>query len=350
MHTPVSLHFINPLLKILSAENVCIDQIAQQAGVDLKQFDSQPEFFPLLDLCKLWQAAIQYLDDPLLAIKAGQAVHPSDYGLIGALAMNCANIGEALLSMSHYRHLFNGGFHSRTHAGINAIYEFIAPPELSIELARPIIELDFSANISMAKFITNHQYDELMTPNCIGFNFPALVETKKYEELLGCSVLFNQDTNCLMAELESLGIKVHAPNAALKESIIQQIEILKANASRQKSFAYQIESYIRALLPTPPSIDQAAAEFYTSKRTLKRRLHTEGKNYKLICDQLRKDYAIEAIRRGYTPIAEVAFDMGFSSTSAFHRAFKRWTGLSPKAFIEQRHDSSDREEKSEQAA
>lgn len=350
MGTQVSLHFINPLLKILSASGVSIDLIAQQADVDIKQFDENLEFFSLIDLCKLWQSAITYLDDPLLAIKAGKEVHPSDYGLIGALAMNCANIGEALLSMGHYRHLFNGGFHSKTHAGINAIYEFVAPPDLDPVLARPIIELDFSANITMAKFITNHKYDDLMTPNCIGFNFPALKDTKEYEDLLECSVLFDQDTNCLFAELDSLAVKVHAPNSALKDSIIQQIELLKASVSREKSFSYRIEAYIRACLPNCPSIDETAKEFYTSKRTLKRRLQNEGKNYKLITDELRKAYAIETIRRGYTPISEVAFDMGFSSTSAFHRAFKRWTGLTPKAFIEQRNDSTCQAKKNEQAA
>lgn len=329
---------------------MCLNDIAQRAGVGLQQIESKAEFFPLLDLCKLWQAAIVHLDDPLLAIKAGQAVHPSDYGLIGALAMNCATIGEALHSISSYRHLFNGGFHSRTHAGINSIYELVAPPELSIELARPIIELDFSANISMGKFITDHKFDALMTPNCIGFNFPPLVEIEQYERLIGCPVLFNQDTNCLFSDLDILGIKVHVPNPALKDSIIQQIEILKANASRQKSFAYQLESYVRASLPNCPSIDEAAAEFYTSKRTLKRRLHSEGKNYKLICDQLRKDYAIEAIRRGYTPISEVAFDMGFSSSSAFHRAFKRWTGFSPKTFSEQMKNASYSEQKNAEVA
>lgn len=350
MHTPVSLHFINPLLKILSSKGVCVNEIAQLAEVDLKPLEHKDEFFPIIDLCKLWQAAIKHLDDPLLAIKAGKVVHPSDYGLIGALAMNCANIGEALLSMSHYRHLFNGGFHSRSHAGINAIYEFIAPPELTIELARPIIELDFSANINMSKFVTDYQADGLMTPDCIGFNFSPLVAAEKYEALFGCSVLFDQDTNCIISDLGVLAVKVHAPNLALKESIIQQIEILKANASRQKSFSYQIETYIRTRLPNCPSIDEAAAEFYTSKRTLKRRLHSEGKNYKLISDQLRKEYAIEAIRRGYTPITEVAYDMGFSSTSAFHRAFKRWTGVSPKVFNEQLKDSSASAQKNEQAA
>ena len=84
------------------------------------------------------------------------------------------------------------------------------------------------------------------------------------------------------------------------------------------------------------SIDQAAKALNLSTRTLCRKLEAEHTSFRATRDNLRRDRAIERLTASAAPIAEIAFELGFSNPSSFHRAFRGWTGATPAAFRERR--------------
>jgi AraC-like DNA-binding protein len=69
-----------------------------------------------------------------------------------------------------------------------------------------------------------------------------------------------------------------------------------------------------------------------SRRTLQRLLHAGGTTFTDLVDGLPRDLATRYFREPALAIAEVAFLLGFSEASAFHRAFKRWRGTTPSAY------------------
>ena len=71
-------------------------------------------------------------------------------------------------------------------------------------------------------------------------------------------------------------------------------------------------------------------------RTLQRRLHQDGTSFQDLLDEIRRALALRMLAERRMPVARIACDVGFSEPSAFHRAFKRWTGLSPDAWRVQR--------------
>jgi AraC-like DNA-binding protein len=75
-----------------------------------------------------------------------------------------------------------------------------------------------------------------------------------------------------------------------------------------------------------------AARLSVSLRTLHRTLAAEGTSYRRLLDQLRLDIAERHLTDDRMSVAEIAFLVGFSEISAFHRAFKRWTGRTPVTF------------------
>jgi AraC-like DNA-binding protein len=75
-----------------------------------------------------------------------------------------------------------------------------------------------------------------------------------------------------------------------------------------------------------------AARLKVSVRTLHRSLAAERTSYRRLLDQLRLDITERHLRDDRMSVAEIAFLVGFSELSAFHRAFKRWTGRTPVAF------------------
>ena len=81
-----------------------------------------------------------------------------------------------------------------------------------------------------------------------------------------------------------------------------------------------------------PTLEHLAKRLRMSARTLHRRLAAEGTTFRSVVTKLRMELAERALREPHLPIGEIAFRLGFSEPSAFHRAFKRWTGWQPLAY------------------
>jgi len=85
-----------------------------------------------------------------------------------------------------------------------------------------------------------------------------------------------------------------------------------------------------------PSAERLASRLKMSVRTLSRTLAAEQTSYRMLLEQLRQEIAVRLLHDNRVSIGEVAFLVGFSELSAFHRAFKRWTGQTPAEFRLQR--------------
>ncbi|GHF56488.1 transcriptional regulator [Streptomyces mashuensis] len=81
-----------------------------------------------------------------------------------------------------------------------------------------------------------------------------------------------------------------------------------------------------------PEVAQVAARLAVSPATLRRRLQQEGTSFQRLKDQVRLEVALAGLVEGREPIAELAARLGFSEDTAFHRAFRRWTGTTPGAY------------------
>ena len=81
-----------------------------------------------------------------------------------------------------------------------------------------------------------------------------------------------------------------------------------------------------------PTLEQVAKRLATSERTLRRRLEEGGTSFRNLLDETRAELARSYVRDRRLPLTEVAFLLGFSEPSAFHRAFKRWTDTTPSAW------------------
>jgi AraC-like DNA-binding protein len=113
-------------------------------------------------------------------------------------------------------------------------------------------------------------------------------------------------------------------------------EVAKAVEARAKprsdAFRREVEARLEPMLASGDvRIDQVARELGYSRQTLYRRLKAEGVTFAGLLDGLRRRLAIRLVRDEGLPVKEAAWRLGFSDPAAFSRAFKRWTGKSPRA-------------------
>ncbi|WP_296228976.1 AraC family transcriptional regulator [Ralstonia sp. UBA689] len=96
------------------------------------------------------------------------------------------------------------------------------------------------------------------------------------------------------------------------------------------SFAARVRKMLRTLpVSAWPASDAMALKLNVAEATMRRRLKQEGHTYQSIKDDLRRDIAIGELQDTRHTIADIAAAVGFAEPSAFHRAFRKWTGMRP---------------------
>jgi AraC-like DNA-binding protein len=106
----------------------------------------------------------------------------------------------------------------------------------------------------------------------------------------------------------------------------------RAPARRPASaFSQRVEAELERELESGAfRIEQVARALGTTRQTLYRRLKTEGVTFVGLLDRVRRRVATRLLRDQGLSVKETAYRLGFSDPAAFSRAFKRWTGKSPR--------------------
>lgn len=105
----------------------------------------------------------------------------------------------------------------------------------------------------------------------------------------------------------------------------------RPSAPVEGSFRHAVEARLEPLLERGPvRIEAVARALGCSRQTLYRRLKAEGATFAETLDALRHRLALVYVRERGLSVKEAAWRLGFSEPAAFSRAYKRWTGASPR--------------------
>jgi AraC-like DNA-binding protein len=133
---------------------------------------------------------------------------------------------------------------------------------------------------------------------------------------------------------ESWNRKNGDANPSLEAALRTVADRIEINGAGMEPLEFLIRDRIaRRIESGLPTIEGVARELGFSPRSLQRRLAAEQLTFFAILDSYRRDRAIQAIRGGETRIEEMANALGYAQQSSFTRAFKRWTGISPREML-----------------
>ena len=163
--------------------------------------------------------------------------------------------------------------------------------------------------------------------------YPAPPHALEYDLLFGAPCVFDAPTTALVFDRALLAEPVLQDEAGIDaflrrapQDVLSRIDYGSTTAARVRRLVGQ--SFPGML----PAESEVAERLSVSPQTLRRRLAAEGTSFLHVRDQMRRDHAIVALAEGRTPIERISEQLGFSEPSAFHRAFKRWTGATPRAY------------------
>lgn len=175
-----------------------------------------------------------------------------------------------------------------------------------------------------------------------------LLPAAHYERAFGCPVSFGETHYGIDYHAADMARRTNSNNPELKALLIGYLD--RIVASSEIGLEHQIVALIRELLPTGGcSLAVIAPYKFISARTLQRRLHAEGLVFERMVDDVRREQAMVLLKNPALPISDVASLLGYVEQSSFSHAFRRWTGMSPRAWrrsngltSQLRRDASDR--------
>ena len=256
---------------------------------------------------------------------------PDDYGLVGFVMMTCSTIEEGMGHFVRYIGLWTDEpAFSRDGTKVCASYGFPFPDSPGKRLA---LESAFTEIVHGARALTGAH----TVPRAVRFAHRAPADPALYDRWFGCKVEFDADASEIEFRAEDLAVPFRRSDpklgAFLRETANKAIAQRDADDGSPLDRARRIIA--EELARSMPSIESVARRLATTPRTLRRRLAEAGTSFRKLLDETRAELARVYVRDRRIPMSEVAFLLGFSEPSTFHRAFKRWTNTTPAAWRSQ---------------
>jgi AraC-like DNA-binding protein len=284
---------------------------------------------PFAQLVDLYEKAAQLTGDSNFGLHVGKSINPTAFDVVGYCALNSPTLGEAFARVARYHSIWTDGalFMLEHSAHTSAIvYRYL---DTSILEHRQDSEMTLATVTTLCRSAADPNF----VPTAVEFQHESPTDVSEHVKLFRCPVQFRAPFNKLHFASSNLALPIAKADASLCAVLDRHAEELLTKFPPRDSLVDQVRSIIASeFRGGDPSLERVADQLGLTPRTLQRKLHETGASHNELLDQMRRQLALRYLREREMAICEVAYMLGFSESSSFHRAFKRWTGLTPKEF------------------
>ena len=309
---------------ILESYGIAPELLFREMGLNPELMKRPGGRYGLDSIDNLWRKSSEIIDDPCFGLKAAEFWHPSNFGALGYAMLASNTLRTALERVDRYhRFLSDERFIKLIETEEGLTFTLIFSHEKRDIPARNDAVL--AVTMSMCRV----NYIEDLAPVSVTFTHPKPSCSAKFYEYFRSPVVFEAPTNSLTLPLEAVDKSLPGSNPQLAELndqvMIEYLAQLDHDRITEKAKAVIIDQ-----LPSGNVTDEnVARELYMSSRNLQRQLQSAGTTFNTLLNEIRQDLAQKYLRDQDTSMTEIAFLLGFSESSAFSRAFKRWIGVTP---------------------
>jgi AraC-like DNA-binding protein len=315
---------IRVLWNLLESYGINPEPLFQEMALNPELMRKSGGRYRIDDIDNLWRKASEVIDDPCFGLKAAEVWHPSNFGALGYAMLASHTLRTSLERMVRY-------------LGFISDEDFMKLDETEEGLRLTLVlghrNVDKSEQNDAALAVTlrmcRMNYIEDLAPVSVTLVHPKPSCSPKFFEYFRSPVLFEAPTYSLTFPIEAVDKILPGSNPQLAE-LNDQVMIQYLAKLDQNHVTQKVKATIIDQLPSGSVTDETVARaLYMSSRKLQRQLQRAGTTFNALLNDIRQGLAQKYLREEDTSMTEIAFLLGFSETSAFSRAFRRWMGVSP---------------------
>lgn len=322
------------LLSLLEKEGFSREYISTLSNIELNNLDQQDSRLPLDQYKTLWNTALRITNNPALGLKLGQIFNASEMGLVGHVIFNSPTLAEGLKEYVRLFSIVNEAISLTLET--DEKYAYLRFVHLNPEYyCIPDMER------SMVLFLYRGMklFDSKIKWKSVDFQHAQPNYIDQYHKVFNCPLSFNQSYCQIVFQRKYLKLSPKQPNPYIGSAALQYANGLLKKLFR-RSYADKVKDLItQAISKGEADVDHIAEQLNTSRQTLYRKLKAENVSFQGLLEDVRYASAKEQLKEPQRALSEIAFSLGFNDLSAFSRAFKRWSGITPKEFRENQMDS-----------
>lgn len=328
----ISMPMIRTLLSSLMQQGIDADRFLAALGLTHQIVDGTENRIDISVYDRAQEIAVEMLDDPALGLHMGEQTNPSSLGVLGHMLMTAATIGDALKLFFKYHSLISDSEPSSIQVeGEHAILTYNFPRSTPL-CNRIRAEFGLVQIARMAKNVISTNMDAIE----VRFAHPEPDYVDEYRRIFDAPIRFNCDNTQVVFAANLLGEKLLHGDESVLSLLREEADRQLLSLNKDGCIAEKVESLLLAHIQQgKPSINKVAGYFHMNERTLRRKLEAQNTTYSELLTQVQRKVACRMLENPSIPIEVIAEKLRFSETSAFYRAFKRWTGLTPAEYREE---------------
>jgi AraC-like DNA-binding protein len=321
----IAICFVRQALRVAAEKHLNTDHLLQQAGIFAGLLHLPHAQVSVASYRLLWILVAKELDDEFFGLDS-RRMKPGSFAMLCQSLVSCATLGPALRQALRFFALLlddTGGKLSCD--GDVAAITLDPHPEAGHE---PVFAHE--TLLIMLHGLLCWLAGRPIPILSADFAYGEPAYGADYKAMYSAQLRFGQPATVIRFAASCLDLPVVQSEQKATSFLRIAPPSVRLNRGNAVSLVARLHRRLRALpLDRWPCFKAVAQELHMTPSTLRRRLDEEGQSFQSIKDQLRRDLAINYLKHSSKSVTEIAIDLGFAEQSAFHRAFKKWTGMRP---------------------
>ena len=325
--------FARALADLAVADGADRNALLDAAGIDAADLQDPDLRIPLDRYKALMRAAKAMTGNEAFALRFGAAFDITELSIVGLMGQACETVADAFALLPRFTRLAIEVELEEEAEGQRCVLRKIDGQLWLVDMRKNPNDFPELTESSFARMRTSGRGlgGEAFWKE-VHVTHPAPAHADQYARVFGVPVVFSSRWNAvLLTGEEWMAIKAPAPSPYLLAVLKERAEALLQALDATVNLRGRVETLIAASLHHGGAgMAEVASKLGTSRATLARRLKREGTTFEAVLEGLRRRLAEDYLCKRRLSVGETAYLLGFSEPAAFSRAYRRWTGASPR--------------------
>ncbi|MHB8075484.1 AraC family transcriptional regulator [Desulfosporosinus fructosivorans] len=332
----ISVTKMSTVFNFFEVNGIKREKALETIGISPSILESPDNRLTADEVYKILQEAMRLANNESIGLYLGELLSKGFSNILGYVLMNCRTLGDASEKYCRYEKIVDET--SITDVRIEGSFAIVSITTIDRILLnnRQFSDYKISGLLSYIKMLTGKS----INLNEVHFTHRKPKDISEYKRIFQCPVYFEKQVSALVFDNLLLNLPIIEPNNNLldlfEKKAQETIELYDGDETYSKKVTRII---LKEMNRDMPSIKVVARKLAISVRSLQTYLNKEQTSFTKISNDIRKDIALQCLNDNNASIDEIAYIIGFSEASAFHRAFKKWTSLTPSEFRVAAHSS-----------